>query len=224
MCFSAEASFGAGIVLTTIGVVTLKKAKNPNEMFFASIPFIFAAQQITEGLLWLSLKGKIDIGFETPTTYIFLIIAQILWPFWVPFSIYKVESSEKRKPFLKILIAIGIFVSLYNIYCLMFFNFKANIIGHHIAYLKEYPFNLRYLIGACYVFVTIFPPIFSTVKHMRTLSLVVLTSSLVTGVFYKEYFVSVWCFFASVISITVFIVMNRMSKTHSIANAKARAQ
>jgi len=218
MCFSSEASFGAGIVLTAIGIATLKKSKSSNEKLFASIPLIFAIQQITEGFLWLTLKGKIDSGFEAPTTYFFLFIAQVVWPTCVPLSILFLEKDEKRKIFLKILAAIGVFVTLYNIYVLFAFNFKTNIIGHHVDYPKEYPFGLRYVIGVSYILVTIFPPFLSSVKKMWIVSIAVLASTVITGIFYKEYFVSVWCFFASVISVTVLIVLNHLQNTN---NAKS---
>ena len=41
MCFSASASFGAGVVLNVIGVATIKKTHHSPQLLFASIPFIF---------------------------------------------------------------------------------------------------------------------------------------------------------------------------------------
>ena len=46
MCFSATASFGASIVLTGIGVASLKQVKEPAQYPFASIPLIFGVQQL----------------------------------------------------------------------------------------------------------------------------------------------------------------------------------
>ena len=58
MCFSASASFGAGIVISTIGVVTLKKVSSPAHYYFALIPLFFAIQQFAEGFLWLALADS----------------------------------------------------------------------------------------------------------------------------------------------------------------------
>lgn len=212
MCFSAEASFGAGIVLTAIGAATLKKEKRPNEIYFASIPLIFGAQQITEGLLWLALQGKIDKAFELPATYIFLFIAQVIWPLWIPYSIYKLERVENRKRALKWLIAVGVFVALYNIYCFLNFDFKANIDGKHISYPKEYPFHLEYVLLIGYNLVTLVPSFVSSVKRMWEVSLGLLVFYIITGVFYQLYFVSIFCFFASIISIAVLFIMNEIRK------------
>ena len=57
MCFSATASFGASAVLGAIGIIAVAKAKTKPQRLFATIPLIFAVQQLTEGLLWLSLKN-----------------------------------------------------------------------------------------------------------------------------------------------------------------------
>ena len=57
MCFSAAASFTAGAVLTGIGVATLRKVEHPTYYLFASIPLLFAVQQFSEGVLWLTLPS-----------------------------------------------------------------------------------------------------------------------------------------------------------------------
>jgi hypothetical protein len=55
MCFSATASFGAAVVLGTIGIVAMSKAGTKPQRLLAAIPLIFAVQQVTEGLIWLSV-------------------------------------------------------------------------------------------------------------------------------------------------------------------------
>ncbi|MFA6920729.1 MAG: hypothetical protein WC216_02715 [Gallionella sp.] len=59
MCFSPHASFAAAAVLTLIGVVTLGKPRVKGEWLLAALPLIFAAQQLTEGILWLILRGHL---------------------------------------------------------------------------------------------------------------------------------------------------------------------
>ena len=54
MCFSAPASFIAGAVLATVGVVTLRMATRPAQIAFAAIPLLFGIQQLFEGLILLS--------------------------------------------------------------------------------------------------------------------------------------------------------------------------
>jgi len=86
-----------GVILSTIGVISLKQVKTASQIPFASIPLIFAAQQFTEGVLWLALPSSTNLILQTITTYIFLFFAQVLWPIWVPFSILKLEMDKRKR-------------------------------------------------------------------------------------------------------------------------------
>ena len=56
MCFSAEASFGTGVVIAIVGAVAVRKAETPSRRVFAMIPLFLSIQQCMEGILWLSLS------------------------------------------------------------------------------------------------------------------------------------------------------------------------
>ena len=56
MCFSATASFSAGVVLLGLGTLTLKSARGRRELPLAAIPLLFAIQQLTEGVIWLTFR------------------------------------------------------------------------------------------------------------------------------------------------------------------------
>ena len=64
-----------------------------------------------------------------------------------------------------------------------------------------------------YIIATILPAFFSPVKYMRFLGAAIFISYIITQLFYTGYIVSVWCFFASVISIIVFIITATFKKT-----------
>ena len=89
MCFSAEASFAGGIIISTIGVATVKEVHKPSQLVFASIPLFFGAQQITEGCLWLTLPNPEYGTVQMFSKYIFLIMAEVLWPMMIPLSMSK---------------------------------------------------------------------------------------------------------------------------------------
>lgn len=208
MCFSASASFGAGIVLSAISVATIKKVQQPSQIYFASIPIIFCVQQIAEGFLWLALSNPAYAPLQQITTYTFLFMAQVLWPIWVPFALLKLEKDEKRKRFQKILVGIGGFVSIYLAFCLLSFDVEAKIIGYHIKYVQDYP-AISYYGSSVYIIATIIPTFISSLKRMWILGTTILFSYCITIIFYEDYIISVWCFFASIISITIFFLMSK---------------
>lgn len=216
MCFSSSASFGAGIILSVIGVTSIKKIQEPSQIFFASIPLIFAIQQITEGFLWLALSNPNYALLQWSTTYIFLFFAQVVWPFWVPYAIFRLEKEERRKKIEKILVGIGVLVSLYFGYCLLSCDVEAIIEGQHISYKQGFPSGISRYGGLIYIVATVVPHFLSSIKKMWTLGLVILISYVITIIFYKDYIVSVWCFFATVISIAVVVIMFDMKKSNSM--------
>ncbi len=214
MCFSANASFTAGVVLTTIGVVSIRKSQTRAHLLFAAIPLIFAIQQITEGIVWLTLLNPGHTALLKIATVVFLMFAQVIWPLWVPIAVLFLEKGETRKKIQKVLVGMGGLVGLYLAYCLMVYPVHAEIIGYHVTYKQDYPSRLANIGAILYVIATIAPPFFSHVRRMWMLGLTVLISYLITELFYEQYLVSVWCFFASVISISVVVIMVEIKKGH----------
>jgi hypothetical protein len=216
MCFSATASFTAGVVLTGIGVATLRKVEHPRHILFASIPLLFAFQQFSEGMLWLTIPLE-NVNATTTKNFftnVFLFFAQVIWPFLVPLSVMLLEKQRSHKNIQSIFVGIGSVVSVYLFYCLLYFPVKASIVGYHCAYQQDYPVVLREAGGFLYIIATIAPLFFSHVRNMWLLGLTILLSYLVTALFYEHYVLSVWCFFASVISISVYLIMVGIRNSH----------
>lgn len=216
MCFSATASFGAGAVLTALGVVSVKTAVKPQQLPFAGIPLLFAAQQIAEGFLWLSLQNSEYAVFRVPSTYMFLFFAQVFWPFWVPFAVLKLEPNERRKKFMKAMFATGILVSLYFISCMMIFPVNGVIEECHIFYTFGYPVIMTPIVSVFYALATIGSLMASSVKGMKLFGISVFIAYLITGIFYLDYFVSVWCFFSAILSLIIVSVIYRMRKKEQL--------
>lgn len=211
MCFSAGASLSAGVVLTVIGVASIKKTHHPSQLLFASIPFIFGVQQISEGILWLTLSNPEYVNTQKIFTHIFLFIAQVLWPIWVPVAILFLEKSTTRKNIQRILVGAGVLVGVYMAYCLLMFNVEAKIVERHITYLQAYPSSLRYVGIGFYALAPVVPPFFSHIKRMWILGTTVIISYIVTAVFYDHYILSVWCFFSAIISLSIYAILIEIS-------------
>jgi hypothetical protein len=216
MCFSASASFGAGVVLSVVGVASVKKAQTPSQAIFAGIPLLFAVQQVTEGFLWLALTDPAHASLQQVTTYTFLFFAQVVWPLWIPFSILKLEPKDRRRVIEKVLVGVGAVVSLYLGYCLMSYHVEAKVIGHHISYEQDYPTPLSLFGNSLYGIATVVPLFLSRVRHMRVLGITILISYAITAILYTDYVVSVWCFFAAIISIAIYVIMYNLKNSNSV--------
>jgi hypothetical protein len=209
MCFSAEVSFGMGAVLGVIGVVAIKKAKEPKQVPFAAIPLLFATQQFAEGFLWVGLTAPVNSILTYWSLLIFLGFSQIFWPIWIPFSIYLLEKRNHLRKVLAILMGVGGVVSIYFFYCLLVSDFSAQIESRHIHYQLDFPEVLVWPSAVLYFVPLVFSPFFSGWKGMKLLGSVNLFSFLMTVIFYEEFLISVWCFFAAIMSILILDILSK---------------
>lgn len=219
MCFSASASFGASVILTTVGVAAMRKVQTRSHLPFAAIPLLFGVQQFVEGLLWIALANPEFDYLLRGSTYLFLFFAQVVWPCWVPFSVLLLEKNRMQIRILILLLAIGLLVSIYLGYCITFYPVHAEISNYHIRYLFDYPFSIGIASGIIYFVPTVLPPLFSSVKRMSLLGFVILISYVITLTYFHEYVISVWCFFAAVLSAIVYSIMTLL-KHQFTAHAK----
>ena len=96
MCFSATASFIAGITLSVAGVAALKRTEAKTELPFAAIPLLFGIQQLIEGVIWLTFSY--DTPFLKQTlTYVYAGFSHVLWPIYVPLAVGILEAVRWRK-------------------------------------------------------------------------------------------------------------------------------
>jgi hypothetical protein len=207
MCFSAEASFAGGIIISSIGVATVKEVHKPSQLVFASIPLFFGVQQITEGCLWLTLPNPEYGTVQIFSKYIFLIMAEVLWPMMIPLSVLFMEENNKRKRILWILLVMGVSVSLYYAFCLLSFNVTPQILGYHIQYRTDFPKFSTALAFIVYFIASITPLFVSSIQRTHLLGILMFLSCVVTAVFFWQYLASVWCFFAAFISGVIFWIL-----------------
>jgi hypothetical protein len=211
LCFSAAASFGASAIILTIGVISIRKSTTIPQKVFSCIPLIFSIQQFVEGILWLSLSHGALSPWVNMATYGFLVFAEIVWPIFLPLSVFLLEKQDKRKRTMAVLLVLSGLVSFYLAYSLLFYGAEASISCYHIQYNVHYPIVIKHS-GILYLVATVLPPIISSIKRLRLFGVIILLSYVVTIIFYKDYLISVWCYFAAVISVAVLSIVMYLNK------------
>jgi hypothetical protein len=207
MCFSAEASFASSAVLTAVGVASTRNVSRPEQRLFAAIPLLFAAQQFSEGVVWTTLKSGGYVRLQDAAVAAFLIAALMLWPVVVPLSMWLMEEGRQRKFGLSCILAAGVAVSLLYAYCLISFDVFPRIDGFHIQYIDNFPANIIKITYPLYLVATILPLFISSARRMPVFGALIAVSCAVTGIFYAGYLTSVWCFFAALISATIYWIL-----------------
>lgn len=201
MCFSATASFIAGVSLSVIGVASVKQTLHKAEIPFAMIPFLFGAQQIVEGMLWLSFRFDAPL-LNVTMTYLFTLFSHVLWPIYVPFAIGLMESVAWRKRVLSIFQVTGIAVGLYLLYFIVRFPVTSEVhenMVYVLPYVKEHPV-LEFYVAACCV-----APMFSSHKIVKIFGVLALLLFMLAYWCYTVAFFSVWCFFAAILSVIIYL-------------------
>ena len=92
MCFSATASFSAGVALLVVGTVTTRGAGRSKDLAFAAIPLLFGVQQILEGALWLTFPVNAPVS-NMVLTYAYSFFSHVLWPIYVPIAVLLIEPT-----------------------------------------------------------------------------------------------------------------------------------
>jgi len=218
MCFSATACFTTGAILLPIGIYSLAKAYqgNKNYLALAAFPLLFGLQQIIEGGLWLALEQRADIGVEL-TAKGFLFFAYFLWPFFVPLAALLLETNTLRRTLFKIFSFTGFLfgASLYVPLLLYPEWLSVMIVKGSILYQPVLIYDeivSRTAVRVFYAIIVAVPLLFSTVATLRFFGILIFVSVAVSAAFFAYAFVSIWCFFAAILSAyVVYIIHNKTS-------------
>ena len=221
MCFSATASFTAGAALLGIGALTLRRTTRGAEIPYASIPVLFGLQQLVEGGLWLTFLDKAP-HLNSVLTHLYSLFSHVLWPVFVPIAVLLLEAVPWRRKALKVLAVGGAIAGLYLLYFWAMDPTTSKVVGHHIVYDSPHfyivPILVLYVLGTCV------SSLLSSHAAVRWFGAVSLTSYAAASAFYAVWFISVWCFFAAVMSATVWLYFRQpRSIRASDSEAYARA-
>lgn len=210
MCFSATASFAASATLTALGIYAISKAKHRATYLLAASPLIFALQQASEGFVWLGLTNAAWKQFLSPATYFFLFCALAWWPVWVPLMLALLEPHILKKKILINLLTFGTFFALYMLFCLFNYGAIASIEQCHIYYALTIPGELHNILGALYLIPAVIPFFVSSIWGMNLLGTAITASCVISYFFYRYCLLSVWCFFAAVLSMLIIAIIQKI--------------
>lgn len=206
MCFSATASFTASAVLTGIGVLAWRAVRDPHERLFAAIPLLFAAQQFTEGLVWMSYP------WDAPTlrawaTQVYSVFSHLLWPAFVPWAVRAMEQVPWRRKALALLGFGGLVSGLFLLAGMVATPITVAPIGGHLEYRSPHfylPLSLTFYLAATTLGLSL-----SSRPRVRLFGVLAIASAAVAYAVYARWFISVWCFFAALMSVTVYVALAR---------------
>ncbi len=202
MCFSATASFTAGLGLLAVGIVAAQRARSAAELPFALVPAVFGAQQLVEGALWLTLAQDAPL-LSTCLTQTYSAFSQILWPVYIPVAVLLIEVVPWRRTAMATFAAAGVAVAVFLGVAMARQPVIAELRDNHISYVFEHgrvaTATALYLLGVCV------SPLLSSHRIVRLFGVVANLSLVAAYAVYANWFISVWCFFAAALSSVVLL-------------------
>ena len=163
----------------------------------AAVPAIFACHQFIEGVVWLSQDGVVSGAYGRVAVLTYVLIAYALWPIYVPFSAYLLETDRRRRIIIMICQGVGLFVGLMLLLNIIRYPIGVSAGCCNLSYQVVAPemHIVPYLLAVSIPFL---------ISRQRSLALFGLGVALSLGA--AAYLVtatavpSVWCFFAAVLS------------------------
>ena len=214
MCFSANASYGSAVVLIAVGAVTSLGNLEKSRVMISIVPFLFGVQQLAEGIIWQTMGQNTSWLPRQYAILTFLGFALAVWPSFIPWAIFYVETDIKRKNILRFLGRFGFFVSVLAGWILLTSDLSAYSVGHGLTYRianfpRHWPAEIEFFL---YVVPTMLPFFVSTLQEIKKAGYLTFAAMLITLIVNQEALASVWCFFAALISIYIAVDVIKVRK------------
>ena len=215
MCFSPEADFAAGAVITAVGVQTLRRVRTPRELVIGSLPLLFGLHQLVEGFVWLGLRGQVSGGVGNAAKDVYIVYAHAVLPALVPLGFLLLEPDRHRARLLWPLVGLGALLGSYMLWQVTAYPVGAQELAHCINYTTHTPND--YLIAVLYVAVTCVPALLSSRPYLRWFGLLSLVGVLATAVVRVDELTSLWCVYVALVSVLIFEHFRRQRASEDAA-------
>src|SRR5258706_8413261 len=135
MCFSATADVVGGIVVTGIGVDACRHLRGRNDhLLLATLPLLLGAHQLDEAFVWWGVQGHVPHVVARIALWIYLLIAFVVLPIFVPLAVVALEPTARRRLVLAPFVALGVSVSAVLLSAILRAPIDATEQPYHLAY------------------------------------------------------------------------------------------
>jgi hypothetical protein len=219
MCFSASMSFAASTVLIPVGLYCLQVARpHPAYLPLASVPLLFGLQQGVEGIVWSGIQAHNAIAIQAGALA-FLWFSHWVWLVWPPYIALRLEPDPSLQRVCQgCLLAGALAGALLYLPLVMHpdwlsvavrqgsLEYQARFIGEAIP---------NVLTRLVYALIILIPLLISSHVDLKIWGLLIAGSALLSVLIFNYAFVSVWCFFAALLSLYILRVLLKINRVSS---------
>ena len=221
MCFSASASFTASGLLIPTGIYCLKEAMASDKSYLpiSSWPLFFGIQQTIEGFLWLGIEHN-QLNLIQTASLGFLFFSHFFWLFWTPFSAFSLETNKRLRIFLMIFTLASFFFGAL-LYFPLFIDkslLSIKVVNGSIYYVTRFIFGdlvPKHFTVVVYAIIILVPLLISSNQKVNFLGSLIFFSAIASYIFFSHAFISVWCFFAAILSFYLLYAIRQVARLNS---------
>jgi hypothetical protein len=120
----------------------------------------------------------------------------------------KLEEDKKSKHRMIPFLLIGILIALYSGWLMLNYSITAEIRNYHMYYSIHHPFQTRAFSGLIYLIPTVVSAMVCKTKGIWLFGLLNFLAYLGSKFYFNEHVLSVWCFFAALISVIIYLILD----------------
>lgn len=201
MCFSPEVDLIGGAAIAAIGIDTLRHVEHRSERPLAILPIVFGLHQVTESFVWWGLDGHVASQVGDAAAWLYLVVAFGLLPWFVPWTIRRLEPDHRKRVYVSALVAAGVLVSVYLIIPVINGPIRVVDGGFYLAYSVSFTFGGA--ATAVYVATTCGPLLISSDRYLVRYGMANLGAVAVLSILMVSGVISLWCVWAAITSIAI---------------------
>jgi|GEM_PF-260487 len=199
MCFSPQADLVGGLVVGALGVDAVRHVGGrKGHLAIAALPLILGAHELDETFVWLSLQGHVSHSVGRATLYIYLAVAFVLLPIFVPLAVLLFEPTRMRRWLMTPFVTIGMIVAAILCEAIVRGPVRAVLRPYHV----DYSVNVSHggIIVALYVLAVCGALLISGYRPIVVFGVINLVAVAIIARLTIDGFASVWCGWAAVSS------------------------
>ena len=220
MCFSPQADLVGGVVIGGIGVDAVRHVdRRRGHMALAALPLVLGAHQLDEAFVWWWQQGHTTEAVGRVALWIYLLIAFVVLPIFVPLAIVALEPTKRRKLAMAPFVALGAVISTILFVAMLRGPIEVSIHPHHLAYSIRLSHGL--VIITLYVVAVCGALILSGYRSILIFGIVNLVAVAIIAKLTVDGFASVWCGWAAITSAVIALHMRFAETRYAVPRALA---
>ncbi len=201
MCFAPEADAVLGGIVIAVGVDALRHVRDPKQIPLATLPLLFGVHQVSEAFVWWGLQGYVGHAVERVAVWTYLLFAFGALPLLIPLAVGLVEPLRERRRAIAAFGVLGLGVGGVLTLAMFRGSIHTMIEGHHVEYQVDAVGNGGQLTAGSVIA--------SSYRDLAALGVLNLAAVPVLMWMTLNGLVSLWCFWAAIVSIMIDVHLRR---------------